>query len=409
MAITMSLQSQITQLFSSIIPRWPGRSRATGGASHIYLDSGLRTGLIPGTNYNFRQAVGDPLTNSAVSSAVGWIAQQFSEPEFVIYSHDDGNKSIVFDHPLTELINKPNAYYSSSQLWSMTVYSYLVHGNAYWLKVRDKINRITSLVHLSPTAVEPYWTSSDQWVEGYRYTVDQSSVIYDPQDIIHFADRLDERTRKGISRLAPAIREIALDNELSNFTASILRNMGIPSVLISPREKINFSREQQENFKSFWRNSFSGDARGEPMIPILPVDVKKLSITPQELSVDSMRNIPEDRVCACLHISPLVVGLTSGAAHKTYANYTEARSAAYEDCIVPLQTEFCRTLDASLMSEFPTKASSETHCGWDYSQVPCMQEDVDTKNDRILSQLQAGVISIPEARALLGYPEIPNL
>ena len=56
------------------------------------------------------------------------------------------------------------------------------------------------------------------------------------EDVIHFRHGIDpNNTRLGLSPLHSVIREIFIDLEASNFSASMLRNLGIPGLAISPK------------------------------------------------------------------------------------------------------------------------------------------------------------------------------
>ena len=69
----------------------------------------------------------------------------------------------------------------------------------------------------------------------YTYTVDGQEIDLAPSKVVHFRFGMDpENERKGRSPLAAALREIFTDDEAANYTASLLRNMGVPGIIVSP-------------------------------------------------------------------------------------------------------------------------------------------------------------------------------
>ena len=72
--------------------------------------------------------------------------------------------------------------------------------------------------------------------------------------------------------------------------------------------------------------------------------------------------------------------LTSGASHKTVANYGEARRALYEDTIIPTQRCVAEELTDQLLPDFD---APEGACArWVYRGVRCLQEDENDKGER---------------------------
>src|SRR6185369_17872154 len=104
--------------------------------------------------------------------------------------------------------------------------------------------------------------------------------------------------RKGLSPLAAAYRAVGWDNEAETFGATLLKNMGIPGVAITPKDaEFQIQPEQADLLKAMWRERFTGDYRGEPIVPSLPVDIQKIALSPEELSLDHMARTPVNRIC----------------------------------------------------------------------------------------------------------------
>jgi len=97
---------------------------------------------------------------------------------------------------------------------------------------------------------------------------------------------------------------------------------------------------------------FGNDSRGEPMVIGSNVKVDVVSFTPQQMDFHNMRRLPEERVTAVTGVNAIVAGLGVGLEHSTFRNYREARSAAYEENVLPLQQLVAQELERSLLPLF---------------------------------------------------------
>jgi hypothetical protein len=122
--------------------------------------------------------------------------------------------------------------------------------------------------------------------------------------------------RKGLSSLDGVIREIFMDLESSNFVASLLRNMGVPGVVISPKGGAMPAPEDVEATKTWFQEAFGGDRRGGPLVMGAPTDVTPYGFNPQQMNMSEARDVAEERVCACIGIPAAVVGFGAGLADR---------------------------------------------------------------------------------------------
>src|SRR5581483_6204053 len=127
------------------------------------------------------------------------------------------------------------------------------------------------------------------------------------------------------------------DDEAANFTAALLRNMGVPGVVVSPEQGATVSQEDADVTKAYVKSKFTGDNRGEPLVLSGPTKVQQFGFSPEQLLLKELRRIPEERVSAVLGVPAMVAGLGAGLDRSTFTNYAEAREAAYEQAIIPTQ------------------------------------------------------------------------
>lgn len=376
------------------------------------------TVVLGNTQYPYMSKVGDGTGSSAVMAVVQWIGRTFPEAPLQVVAVDgQGRRRVLHGHPLTTLVERPNPYYAGPLLWMATLLDWTTAGNAYWLKVRDGAGRVAQLWWAPQRTMEPRWSSDGQsFISHYEYKPDGGTTLTIPTaDVVHFRYGLDpQNPRKGLSPLGSLLREIFTDEEAGNFSAALLRNVGVPGVILAPEGDTELLPEDAEVLRAEFRARFTGDKRGEPMILSGRVKAQTLSLNPQEMELRTLRRIPEERISAVLGVPAVVAGLGSGWEHSTFSNYREAREAAYESNIVPTQRLMAAELETQLLPDFgaawgetesgkqKAENGERTMVGFDTTQVRVLQEDENQLAVRLATLVQAGILTREEARERLG-------
>jgi len=202
--------------------------------------SGAFEWMLKRTRFNYRREVGDGLDSSVVTGPIRWLQRALPEAKLSMRRVEaDGSMEDIDSHDLLDLIQKPNPYYGDIALWGATILSFIVDGNAYWIKVRNAAGKPVELWWVPWWMMEPKAPlDGSDFISHYEYTpgTGMGRMPIDPDDVIHFRDGINPKNMlKGISALDGVIREIFTDLEASNFVASLLRNMGVPGVVISPK------------------------------------------------------------------------------------------------------------------------------------------------------------------------------
>lgn len=358
-----------------------------------------------GTNYDYVARVGDGRSNSAVEACVRWIGRTFPEaPVQILQQKADGTETPIVEHPLVELLSTPTPFYSGELLWRATLADWASSGNAYWIKIRNRSRGLAQLWWAPQWTMAPMWPLDDPsvYISHYEYSVNGEKQRLAIEDVVHFRDGMDpQNTRKGLSPIAALAREIFSDDEAAAMTAALLKNLGIPGVIIAPEsDDVDISKDDAETIKADFKQRFGGDNRGEPMVMPARTKVQVLSWSPEQMNLRELRRIPEERVCAVLGIPPIVVGLGAGLDRSTFANMAEAREAAYESYILPNQRLFGADLKAQLLGEYgDTKG---LRVGFDTRNVRVLQEDETKKWTRVDMAVRGGWMTVARAKESIG-------
>lgn len=398
-----SLLGGMQRLFRMIFPRWQQPSGTSAGGWRSWSNW-----LLPGSTASYVQKAGWVPHNSAVAICLSVYADNFPEaPLQVIRQRRDGTEDPQPRHPLLALFETPNDEYDGDALSAATIVSYLIDGNAYWLKGRDGFGVSEELWWVPHWQMFPVPDDKTGRLSHWMYLVDGKGYRVERRDVVHFRFGVDpHRPHRGVSRAYPILREICGDNEASEFTEAILERMGIAGLVISAATPdMEIQPEQAAMLKDWFDNQITGSNRGRPVVLSTPVKIDTPGHSPEALALDKIAARFESRIAAALRVPLQVAGFQSSDKSKTYANYEQARAALYYDGIIPLHRRFDATLNHSFAGEY--LRPSETVCR-DYADVDCLAVDQTEEVKRWDMGVRGGWIKVSEARAARGLPVDPS-
>jgi HK97 family phage portal protein len=355
---------------------------------------------LPNARIDYAGEVGDGTRSSTVAATLNWIANTFPEAPPSLWRADREEEQVL-DHDLLRLLQRPNAFFTGPELWAASVTDYKVDGNAYWLKGRSRAG----------TPVELWWTPSwmlepkgdeKTFITHYEYLVNGQRIEIDPADVVHFRFGADpDDPRRGLSPVKSVLREVYTDDQAANYTAAILTNMGVPGLVISPKTGVNLKEEDADYTRAYVKEKFGGDNRGEAIVMSAATDVAQFGFSPEQLVLRELRRIPEERVTAALGIPAVVVGLGAGLDRSTFTNMAEAREAAYEAGIIPMQRILAEKIRFGLLPDFG-EDPFKWRFGFDLARVRVLQEDLYRLAQRHALAVREGVEMVAEFRRALG-------
>ena len=363
------------------------------------------------TSINYAREV-TPEANSIVIACVRWVQRVYSEAPLMLqeWLPDKGEWEDHRRDEVLDLLDHPNHFYSGTTLSKATVADWMLTGNAYWLIVRNIMGKPVELWWAPQSAMEPKGDPVDPkvFIDHYDYSPGGGAPIkIRVEDVVHFRDGMDPTNpRKGLSALRSLMREIFTDDEAANMTSSLLRNMGIPGVVMSPKVGA-IQPDVAERIKSAYMEKFSGDKKGEPLVLQGDMNVQAFGFSPEQMQLRNLRGIPEERITAVMGVNAAVVGLGAGlATTKVGATLKEYREEAFESTIIPMYREMALEETHQLLSSFrDTKKWRLVH---DLTKIRVLQEDEEKRAGRITNLVTQGLLKVSEGRRALGWPVEPE-
>jgi len=370
--------------------------------SQVVFPFNTDAGFFSGTNQM------SPEGNSAALACLNVLGTAFSEPPLKVYIKTQEGEEYVENHPAQVLLDNPNPNMTANLMNNYIVTSVAVYGDAFILKLRNDAGAVVQLIPLLPEMVEVKG-NDEKLITKYQYKQKGNTLDIMPEDMIHLRERIDPRNhRRGLAPLRSVMVEILGDAAASQMGAALVKNTGVPSVVISPKNDLSMTSDEAENIAEVFGRRFGGENRGRPLvISGGEVDIQTLSFTPKDLELGKLRYINEERISAVLGVPAILAGLGAGLERATYSNAKELREFFTEQKLIPMWNHFANEFTKQLLLEdFETNPA---YCfKYDLSDVRALSQDEDATMVRIVQGYNAGFITVNEARQANQLPALDN-
>lgn len=368
--------------------------------SNLSNSAGWARFFSPSSRTDWSKEAGKIYDNSIVSIGINFLIENWSQAELVVKrKNSSGIYERDHNHAFPNDWRDCNPFYGSDTLDAGLTLSEIVSGNAYILPLKRQ-NGSPAFVYLPHIHVRVI--GGNGWIDYYEYRPGGSSEAYriKPEEIIHIRYGIDpENQRLGLSKLAALLRDIATDNLGTTYTAAILKKMGVPGMIFTPKDtaRVGPSPNDLRTWKSAYEDTFTGDGAGGMMVVPFPGDVTVPGASPEKLGIDKLRSVPSSRILSSIGLSDIALGLPSES--KTYENYDKALESAWRNGLMPMMVRRAKSLTKFAREWY---GDPDILVEYDFSKVASLQEDQNLFYQRVGNIYKAGVVKRSEAKAMLG-------
>jgi len=221
-----------------------------------------------------------------------------------------------------------------------------------------------------------------------RYTY--AEVDYTPDEIIHIKENSFHDIYRGVSRLKPAVRTMALMSSMRQFQDNFFKNGAVPGlVLKSPN---TLSEKIKERMIQSWGVRYKPEAGGRrPLILDGGIEIDAISnVNFKDLDFQSSIAENEKIVLKSVGVPPIL--LNSG----NNANIRPNMRMYYLETILPI----VRKINFSFERYFGFSIKE------DITNIPALQPELRDQSFYYSGLVNAGIISANEARSQLGFEAI---
>ena len=398
----MGIRDNIKNLFNS--EQVEEKTYGNFPNSQIVFPFNSDIGFFSGTNQM------SPEGNSAALACLNVLGTAFSEPPLEVFQAKQEGEEKILNHPASMLMKKPSPYLSGNLLNQYIISSISVAGDSFILKLRNDSGQVVQLYPLIPDQVDVKG-NSEELITHYEYKQKGQTLHIKREDMIHLREKIDPRNhRRGLAPLRSVLVEVLGDAAASQMAAALVKNMGVPGVVISPKNDLSMTSDEAENIAEVFGRRFGGENRGRPLvISGGEVDIQTLSFTPRDLEIGKLRHVNEERISAVLGVPAILAGLGSGLANATYSNAKELREFFTEQKLIPMWKNVSNDLTNQLLLEDFEDDNSYSF-KYDLSDVRALSQDEDAEMQRVVQGLNAGFITVAEARKATGFnSDNPNM
>ena len=319
----------------------------------------------------------------------------------------------IEDHPLLDLLGRPNPTMSQSEYFQKVVSYLLLSGNSYMLRVGTDNGEPSELYCLRPDRIEIKTTKNALMPLAYNYVIE--GVVKQRYDIDQITGQSEVKQIKlfnpvddflGQSPIMPAAADIDQHNLGGKHNTHLLINGARPSgaVVYKPRDEVGamttLTDGQREQLKQDLQARFNGtNNTGRTMILEGDFDYKEMGLSPKDMDFANMKSMSAKDIALVFGVPAQLIGASDTT---TYNNMAEARLALYEETIIPLLHHIESDLNEWLVPLFGDDIILE----YDIDSIPAISERRRLVTDNILRAVSEGVLTRNEARERLNLGPI---
>jgi HK97 family phage portal protein len=340
------------------------------------------------------------MQNVWVYRCVMAIAQAGAGVEWNLYSKRGKKKEEIEDHPLLNLLYRPNETQSKQEFIESILAFGLLSGNIYIEKNGPNDGRVTELWPLRSDRMTITPGNVLGLVSKYTYTVGAQQVYFEPQKVMHLKTFHPLNDLYGFSPIEAGARGIDNDNLASTWNNSLLNNGARPSgAMVTPS---TLGEPQYDRLKDELNTAYKGASNaGRFMLLEGGLDWKEMGLSPRDMDFIESKKMSRLEICTAFGVPPEIIGVGE---QKTYANYAEARKAFYMDTVLPHLDRIRDKFNSELAPLF----GEGLYLDYDKDTIEALQENNNDKATRIRADVQAGLITVNEGRSELGYETLKD-
>ncbi|MFC3051638.1 phage portal protein [Kordiimonas pumila] len=298
------------------------------------------------------------------------------------------------DHPIINLLSRPNPRLRGENFLYNFVGYYLIAGNAYAFAAGPEKGAPKELWLLRPDTVSVI-EGSDGLPAGFEQQVAGKKQRFDAGAVLHWKTFNPLSDWYGLAPLEAAATSIDAHNEGSRWNLALIQNGGTPSGVLYQEDSDHILTESQfKALKDQVESKYTGALNaGRPLLLEGGLKWQDMGLSPKDMDWTAAKNVSAREIALAFGVPPQMLGIPDA---QTYSNYAEARQSLYEDTIIPIAHDIA----AELTNWLGPKFGDSVRLVPDLDDVPALAEKRARKFDRIAG---AAFLSDAEKRTILGF------
>lgn len=336
------------------------------------------------------------------------LADAVAESPLRVYQTVDGELEERPDHRARTLLANPNPAMSEAEFMVLLVMTQGLFGYAAVEKVRSGGGIPVELWLLRPD-----WLTREIRSDGSRVWVYRRPT-YDPrpiadEDLIIVPYRHDpSQIAWGVSPLQIVAREVGIDVAMTELLKIYIDNGGVPPWVVELDSDAYLDQGEADAFREKWRQTYGG-GRAYSNIGIMNpgMHLKKAGDSIGEMAWPDLRGMTEAKIAQAFRVPLDLVQAreTLNSGSLTTTEMDGAMAYLQNHGAQPLRTRIDGAFSRALLPDF-TGGDGRFSLEFDTSGIMALQENQDALHTRVRADWNDGLISMNEARTLLGLPDL---
>jgi HK97 family phage portal protein len=309
----------------------------------------------------------------------------------------DTDRQRLTDHPLAQLIARPNAWTTRYRLIESLMADLGIYFNAYWLKFRQD-GQLSAILRIPPDMVT---VTGGMVPTAYEITLGGTVLKPQPADVVHFRGYNPLNSTVGLSPLETLRRILAEEHAMGDYRENFWKNSArMAGVIERPSSAPDWGPDARERFKLEWESLYAGTSNsGKTAVLEEDMKWKQISFTAQESEYLSGRKLTREECARAYHIPLPMVGILD---HATFSNISEQHQNLYQDCLSPWLRMIEEEIALQLLPDLDD--SADVYVEFNLSEK--LAGDFAEQTKALQSSVGRPWMTANEARARLNLPRI---
>lgn len=333
----------------------------------------------------------------AVYLAISRIATNVAQPPFVLR---DGETSIP-DHPLLDLLKRPNPFLSRFELWEATAVYLNLRGECFWVLGESRgqqagTSTVPATIHVPhPDRFRPALDTNGN-LTGWIY---RGRVPLMPEEVVFFRFFNPYDDLRGLSPLEAARIAMETDHSAEVYNRRFFENSAEPSGVLKTQGSL--TDDQFRRLLAQWEARHRGESRAH-RVALLEggLDYETLSLSHHDMAFLEQRKFSLEQILGVFGV-PRSIALTQDL---RYATAMVQRKAFWNDTILP----HLRLIAEKLNADFIPRVAPGLTGAFDTSRIEELREDLKDKVETATGLWRMGFTANEiNARLALGFDDAP--
>lgn len=340
-------------------------------------------------------------TQPNVRVCVDFLARNIAQLGLHVFRRvSDTDRQRLADHPLAQLIKRPNPFTTRYRRISALMTDLGIYFNAYELKVSDPVTGRLALVRIPPRYMRPI---GGLMPTSYELTVSGQRKVLAPDEVVHYRGDNPDNPLLGLSPLETLRRELAEEEARADDREHYWRNAArMEGIIERPANAPDWSNEARDQFAVDFAMRYAG-SENAGKAPVLEdgMTYKATAFSAEQSQYVESRKLTREECTRAYHIPLPMAGILD---HATFSNVKEQHKQLYQDCLGPWLVMLEEEHELQILPEFADIADL-------YLEFNIAEKLAGSFEDQA-SVLQQAVgrpwMAPNEARARINLPKMPG-